>query len=151
MRLQCKVNGNPIDLEIKPNLLLVDLLREHLHLTGTKNPLDFGQTGSCTVFLNGRIVKSSMLLAVQAMNKEIITIEGLKNNNTSERLIANLIKSHAIQCGFCTPAIVVVLTDLLERIAHPTEHQIRECLDSVLCRCTGYQNIVIAAMNSVIP
>ncbi|MCX5943799.1 MAG: 2Fe-2S iron-sulfur cluster-binding protein [Cyanobacteria bacterium] len=128
-------------------MLLVDFIRENLGLTGTKNPLDYGQTGACTILLNGKAVKSSMMLAVQADNCKLITIEGLSNSNQLNALQTSFEKFHAVQCGYCTPAVLLVLTELLSNTANPTEEQIRMQLDSVLCRCTGFQNIVLAAMD----
>ena len=147
MIISCTVNGQIESADVEPNLLLVDFIRENLGLTGTKNPLDYGQTGACTILLNGKAVKSSMMLAVQADNCKLITIEGLSNSNQLNALQTSFEKFHAVQCGYCTPAVLLVLTELLSNTANPTEEQIRMQLDSVLCRCTGFQNIVLAAMD----
>ena len=147
MIISCTVNGKTESADVAPNLLLVDFLRENLGLTGTKNPLDYGQTGACTILLNGKAVKSSMMLAVQADNCELMTVEGLSNSDHLNALQTSFETFHAVQCGYCTPAALLVLTELLNRISCPTEEQIRKQLDSVLCRCTGFQNIVLAAMD----
>ena len=147
MIISCTVNGQIQSADVEPNLLLVDFIRENLGLTGTKNPLDYGQTGACTILLNGKAVKSSMMLAVQADNCKLVTIEGLSDSNQLNALQTSFEKFHAVQCGYCTPAVLLVLTELLSNTASPTEEQIRMQLDSVLCRCTGFQNIVLAAMD----
>jgi aerobic carbon-monoxide dehydrogenase small subunit len=148
MEFRYSVNGVQGVSEIKANLLLVDFLRDTLGLTGTKNPLDYGQTGACTVLLNGQPVKSSMMLAIQANDTNITTIEGLADSETIRILQASFKEYHAVQCGYCTPAVLLVLKDLLDRIPNPTELEVRKQLDSVLCRCTGYQNIVLAALDA---
>ena len=137
MNISCIVNGQKQSADVNPNLLLVDFLRENLGLTGTKNPLDYGQTGACTILLNGKAVKSSMMLAVQADNCELVTVEGLSDSEHLSALQESFKTFHAVQCGYCTPAALLV----------PTEEQIRMQLDSVLCRCTGFQNIVLAALD----
>lgn len=148
MNITCTVNNKAIEADVAPNKLLVDFLREDLGLTGTKNPLDFGQTGACTVLMNGQAIKSSMMLAVQADGKTIITVEGLADGDALNKLQSSFEAFHAVQCGYCTPAALLVLTELLDRVAKPTEQEVREQLDSVLCRCTGFQNIVLAALDA---
>jgi carbon-monoxide dehydrogenase small subunit len=148
VNITCTVNNKSIEAHVEPNKLLVDFLREDLGLTGTKNPLDFGQTGACTVLLDGQAVKSSMMLAVQADGKAIITVEGLSDDQELNNLQSRFEAFHAVQCGYCTPAALLVLTELLDRVAQPTEQEVREQLDSVLCRCTGFQNIVLAALDA---
>ena len=147
MIISCTVNGHKQSADIQPQTLLVDFLRDHLGLTGTKNPLDYGQTGACTILLNGNAVKSSMMLAVQADHCDIVTVEGLGDSDQLDALQASFQAFHAVQCGYCTPAALLVLTELLNRVTNPTEMEIRKQLDSVLCRCTGFQNIVLAAIN----
>ena len=146
MFISVTVNGKLENLEVEPHLLLVDLLREKLGLTGTKNPLDFGQTGACTVLMNGRSVKSSMMLAVQAHGSSITTVEGLSLDGVLSPVQQSFIDNHAIQCGYCTPAALLVITELLASKKTPTEQEIRSRLEGVLCRCTGYQNIIAAAL-----
>ena len=148
MFISCTVNGNKKSAEIQPQTLLVDFLRDDLGLTGTKNPLDFGQTGACTILLNGKAVKSSLMLAVQADNCDILTVEGLSDSDQLDALQTSFETFHAVQCGYCTPAALLVLTELLNRVTSPTETEIRKQLDSVLCRCTGFQNIVLAAIDA---
>lgn len=148
MEFRFIVNGLQGVADVKPNLLLVDFLRDTLLLTGTKNPLDFGQTGACTILLNGQAVKSSMILALQANDCEIITIEGLSDSEFMATMQASFEQFHAVQCGYCTPAVLLVLNDLLTRIPNPSEDQVRKQLDSILCRCTGYHNIVLAALDA---
>jgi carbon-monoxide dehydrogenase small subunit len=148
MEFRYSVNGIQGVADINSNVLLVDFLRDTLHLTGTKNPLDYGQTGACTVLVNGHAVKSSMMLAIQANDCEITTIEGLADCKIISTLQASFKKFHAVQCGYCTPAALLVLKDLLDRIPNPSEEEVRRQLDSILCRCTGYQNIVLAALDA---
>ena len=148
MIISCTVNGHKQSADIQPQTLLVDFLRDYLGLTGTKNPLDYGQTGACTILLNGNAVKSSMMLAVQADHCDIVTVEGLGDSDQLDALQASFQAFHAVQCGYCTPAALLVLTELLNRVTNPTEMEIRKQLDSVLCRCTGFQNIVLAAINA---
>ena len=147
MIISCTVNGTKKSAEVQPQTLLVDFLRDDLGLTGTKNPLDYGQTGACTILLNGKAVKSSMMLAVQADDCDIVTVEGLGDSDHLNALQTSFEAFHAVQCGYCTPAALLVLTELLSRVTSPTEVEIRKQLDSVLCRCTGFQNIVLAAID----
>ena len=148
VKITCTVNNKSIEADVNPNRLLVDFLREDLGLTGTKNPLDYGQTGACTVLLDGQAIKSSMMLAVQIDRKAIVTVEGLADGQKLNELQSSFEAHHAVQCGYCTPAALLVLTELLNRVAKPTEQEVREQLDSVLCRCTGFQNIVLAALDA---
>jgi len=125
-------------------VLLVDFLRETLGLTGTKIGCDTGQCGTCTVWLDGRSVKSCTMLAVQADGAEVTTIEGLSQDGQLHALQEGFWEMHGVQCGFCTPGMVMALTDLLRHNAHPSERAIRDWLEGNLCRCTGYHNIVRA-------
>jgi len=125
-------------------VLLVDFLRETLGLTGTKIGCDTGQCGTCTVLLDGRSVKSCTMLAVQADGAEVTTIEGLSQDGQLHALQEGFWEMHGVQCGFCTPGMVMALTDLLRHNAHPSERAIRDWLEGNLCRCTGYHNIVRA-------
>lgn len=125
-------------------MLLVDFLRETLGLTGTKIGCDTGQCGTCTVWLDGRSVKSCTMLAVQADGAEVTTIEGLSQDGQLHALQEGFWEMHGVQCGFCTPGMVMALTDLLRHNAHPSERAIRDWLEGNLCRCTGYHNIVRA-------
>ncbi len=138
------VNGRDYEREVEPRTLLVHLLRDELGLTGTHVGCDTSNCGACVVLLDGESVKSCTVLAVQADGHEVTTIEGLAQNGTLHPLQQAFHEHHALQCGFCTPGMIISATTILERYANPTEAQIRECLEGNLCRCTGYQNIVAA-------
>ncbi len=145
VKLSLKVNGRAVEAEIDPRTLLVQFLRDHLHLTGTHVGCDTGQCGACTVHLDGRAVKSCNLLALQAQGAEVTTIEGLAaQNGDMHPMQAAFKECHGLQCGFCTPGMVMSATALLKENPHPSEEQIRAGLDGNFCRCTGYHNIVKA-------
>lgn len=144
MFVSVKVNGQLHQSEIKEQQLLVDFLREDAELTGTKSGCDSGQCGVCTILLNGVSVKSCMVLAAQANGKEVTTIEGLSTPDQLHPLQVAFKENHALQCGFCTPGMILLLVDRLKVNPHPTEAEIRQWLEGVLCRCTGYHNIVLA-------
>jgi carbon-monoxide dehydrogenase small subunit len=137
------VNGKPVSVAVDPRTLLVQLIRENLGLTGTHVGCDTAQCGACTIHMNGRAIKSCSILAVQADGAEITTIEGLSANGLHPMQEA-FRDCHALQCGFCTPGMVMSAVQLLQDNPHPTDAQIREGLDGNICRCTGYQNIVRA-------
>jgi len=140
-----KVNGKTVTREIAPDRLLVQFLREDLALTGTHVGCDTGQCGACTVHVNGRAVKSCNVLAVQLNGAEITTIEGLAAaNGELHPMQAAFKECHGLQCGFCTPGMVMSAVDLVQHHACSSETQIREGLEGNFCRCTGYQNIVRA-------
>jgi len=145
MRIALEVNGRPIDTEVSPNLLLVELLRDHLRLTGTHNGCDTSQCGACTVHLNGSSVKSCAMLAVEADGGCVLTIEGLAQGDQLHPMQQAFHEHHGLQCGFCTPGMVMSAVDLAQRQVNPSEAEIREWLEGNICRCTGYQNIVKAA------
>ena len=145
MLIQFKVNGKAVSVEAPPNTLLVQALRENLKLTGTHVGCDTAQCGACTVFINGRAVKSCNTLAAQHPGAEITTIEGLAAaDGTLHPMQAAFKECHGLQCGFCTPGMVMSAVDLCKRTPNASETQIREQLEGNLCRCTGYQNIVKA-------
>ena len=145
MQVQFKVNGKPSTLDLAPNTLLVQVLREHLHLTGTHVGCDTAQCGACTVIVNGHAVKSCNMLAAQASGAEITTIEGLAQpDGTMHPMQAAFKECHGLQCGFCTPGMVMSAIDLCKQHPKATETEIRELLEGNICRCTGYQNIVKA-------
>jgi carbon-monoxide dehydrogenase small subunit len=145
VKLSLKVIGKQVDAEIDPRTLLAQFLRENLHLTGTHVGCDTGQCGACTVHLDGRAVKSCNLLAIQAQGAEVVTIEGLAApNGDMHPMQAAFKECHGLQCGFCTPGMVMSATALLKDNPKPTEEQIRGGLDGNMCRCTGYHNIVKA-------
>ena len=136
------VNGKAVSASVDPRTLLVQLLRENLQLTGTHVGCDTAQCGACTVHLNGRAVKSCSMLAVQANGAAITTIEGLAQNGTMHPMQAAFRECHGLQCGFCTPGMVMSAVQLLADNPKASEAEIREGLDGNICRCTGYQNIV---------
>ncbi len=139
------VNGEPHEIMIEPNALLINVLRDELGLTGTKYSCGTGQCGSCTVLLNGEPVLSCLTLAVAADGADIVTIEGLdKSDGTLDPIQEAFLDHAAIQCGFCTPAMVLMGGDLLNKNLSPSEAEIREHIKGTLCRCTGYTSIVRA-------
>jgi carbon-monoxide dehydrogenase small subunit len=138
------VNGRARSASVEPRLLLVHLLREHLRLTGTHVGCDTTQCGACTVLLDGRSVKSCTVFAVQADGCEVTTIEGLAKEGALHPLQQGFWEEHGLQCGFCTPGMIMAAVTLLSDTPQPTESQIRNGLSGNLCRCTGYQHIVNA-------
>ena len=138
------VNGVPRTAEAEPRTLLVHLLREHLNLTGTHIGCDTSNCGACTVWLDGEAVKSCTLLAVQADGREVTTIEGISENGDLHPMQRAFHEHHALQCGYCTPGMVMTAIKLLEANPAPTDEEIRHGLEGNLCRCTGYENIVAA-------
>lgn len=138
------VNGKPVSARIDRRTLLVQFIREHLQLTGTHMGCDTAQCGACTIHLNGRAIKSCSILAVQAEGATITTIEGLAAGDELHPMQQAFHECHALQCGFCTPGMVMSAIQLLEDNPNPTEAQIRAGLEGNLCRCTGYHNIVRA-------
>ena len=145
MLVQLKVNGKASSVDVAPNTLLVTALRENLRLTGTHVGCDTAQCGACTVLVNGRAIKSCNTLAVQHPGAEITTIEGLAAaDGTLHPMQAAFKECHGLQCGFCTPGMVMSAIDLCTHHPKASETEIRELLDGNMCRCTGYQNIVKA-------
>jgi carbon-monoxide dehydrogenase small subunit len=142
------VNGQLQTHEVEPRLLLAHFLRERLGLTGTNLGCDTSQCGSCTVLMDGQAVKSCTVLAVQADGSSVTTIEGLATNGTLHPVQQAFWEKHGLQCGFCTPGMILAATDLLQRNPHPSEEEIRRGLDGNLCRCTGYHNIVAAVKHA---
>ena len=136
------VNGKAVTTSVDPRTLLVQLIREHLHLTGTHVGCDTAQCGACTVHLNGRAVKACSMLAVQAQGASITTIEGLAPEGELHPMQAAFRECHGLQCGFCTPGMVMSSVALLADKPDATEREIREGLEGNICRCTGYHNIV---------
>ena len=139
--VQFSVNGNSVEIEVEDRTLLVDALRDTLHLTGTHVGCDTSQCGCCTVRLNGDAVKSCTMLTVQAQGAEITTIEGIADGDQLHPVQTAFSECHGLQCGYCTPGMVIATIDLLKRHPHPTDEQIRDGLSGNLCRCTGYLNI----------
>jgi len=142
--LNIKVNGKKISREVSDNTLLSDFLRDGLSLTGTHVGCDTSQCGACTVHLNGNSVKSCTTLAVDCDDAEITTIEGLASNGKMHPVQESFRRNHGLQCGFCTPGMVMSVVDLLQKNKNPSEKEIRDWLVGNICRCTGYQNIVAA-------
>jgi aerobic carbon-monoxide dehydrogenase small subunit len=138
------VNGAPRAVEIEPRTLLVHVLREHLNLTGTHVGCDTTSCGACTVWLDGAAVKSCTVLGVQADGCEVTTIEGISENGELHPMQQAFHEQHGLQCGYCTPGMVMTAIKLLEQNPSPTDEEIRQGLEGNLCRCTGYQNIVAA-------
>ncbi len=138
------VNGRAVTASVDPRTLLVQLIRENLLLTGTHVGCDTAQCGACTVHMDGRPVKACAILAVQAQGAQITTIEGLAKDGELHPMQAAFRECHGLQCGFCTPGMVMSAVKLLEANPKATEQQIREGLEGNLCRCTGYHNIVRA-------
>jgi aerobic carbon-monoxide dehydrogenase small subunit len=136
------VNGTPRHLELEPRTLLVHALRDQCELTGTKIGCDTSQCGACTVLVDGRAVKSCTVLAVQVDGKSIQTIEGLAEDGELHPVQQAFRTHHGLQCGYCTPGMILTSIDLLERNPSPDEHEIRRALSGNLCRCTGYHSIV---------
>jgi carbon-monoxide dehydrogenase small subunit len=141
-RITLNVNGSLEQVTVPSNLTLLQLLREKLALTGTKNGCNAGECGACTVILNGAAVNSCMVLAVECDGAEVLTVEGLAQAGALNPLQQALIDEGGVQCGFCTPGILMSAYALLKRNPHPTEAEIREALVGNLCRCTGYLSIV---------
>jgi carbon-monoxide dehydrogenase small subunit len=148
MKVSITVNGVAHTHEVAPRVLLVHHLRETLGLTGTNVGCDTSQCGACTVLLDGQAVKSCTVLAVQADGSSVTTVEGLAHNGNLHPMQTAFWEKHGLQCGFCTPGMIMTAVDLLQRNPHPTDAEIRFGLEGNLCRCTGYQNIVKAIQDA---
>jgi len=142
------VNGEASEADIEPRLLLVHFLRENLNLTGTHIGCDTTSCGACAVMLNGKAVKSCTVFAVQANGGEVMTVEGLARNGTLHPIQQAFTDQHGLQCGFCTPGMMISSVALLEQNPNPTEEEIRWGISGNLCRCTGYVNIVKAVQQA---
>jgi carbon-monoxide dehydrogenase small subunit len=140
------VNGKAISATLDPRTLLVQLLREHLRLTGTHVGCDTGQCGACTVHVNGRAVKSCVVLAAQAQGADVVSIEGISAGAELHPMQAAFRDHHGLQCGFCTPGIVMNAIELVKKHPNPSEETVRAGLEGNFCRCTGYHNIVKAVL-----
>ena len=148
VNISIKINGKEISKEIEDNVLLSDFLRNNLLLTGTHIGCDTSQCGACVVHLNGNSVKSCTTLVADCDGSEIITIEGLSKNGKMHVMQESFKKHHGLQCGFCTPGMVMSAIDLLQKNKNPNEQEIRDWLEGNICRCTGYQNIVAAVKDA---
>jgi carbon-monoxide dehydrogenase small subunit len=140
------VNGDARTVLVKGNAILTNVLRDDLDLTGTKKGCELGDCGSCTVLLDGKPIDSCMMLAVEADGREITTIEGVVTNGKLDAIQESMINHAAVQCGYCTPGMVLSAKALLTRNPHPTETEVREAIAGNLCRCTGYVHIVEAVL-----
>jgi carbon-monoxide dehydrogenase small subunit len=148
VRVSVTVNGQQRTADVEPRLLLVHFLRDTLGLTGTHVGCDTSNCGACTVHVDGEAVKSCTLLAVQADGSEVTTIEGIGQEGSLHPLQEAFWANHGLQCGYCTPGMIMAAADLLARTPEPSEHDVREALAGNLCRCTGYQNIVKAVLGA---
>jgi len=146
MEITVTVNGSPQTADVEPRTLLVHFIRETLRLTGTHVGCDTTSCGACTVLLDGSPIKSCTMLAVQANGRSVTTVEGLATNGALHPLQEGFKEKHGLQCGFCTPGMMLVSAALLERNPAPTEADVRWAISGNMCRCTGYQNIVKAVL-----
>ena len=143
-KISVKINGNKITKEVPDNVMLSDFLRDKLALTGTHVGCDTSQCGACVIHLDGNSVKSCTILVADCDGSEITTIEGLASNGKMHPMQEAFKKHHGLQCGFCTPGMVMSAVDLLQKNKNPSEQEIRDWLEGNICRCTGYQGIVAA-------
>ncbi len=146
--INLKINGEFYQLNVKPNILLLDLLREKIGLTGTKSGCGTGECGACTVLLEGRPVNSCLMLAVEANEKNVLTIEGLASDGQLHPLQEAFIEEGAVQCGFCTPGMILSVKALLDVNSNPKEEEIKKAIAGNLCRCTGYTKIIKAIISA---
>jgi len=147
-KIRFTINREVKEIEVEPNKTLLKMLREDLDLIGAKEGCGAGECGACTVLVNNKPVNSCLMLAVEADGKEILTIEGLSDGTSLDPVQESFLKHNAIQCGYCTPGMVMSAKALLNRNPHPTEEDVKEALAGNLCRCTGYQRIVDAVLDS---
>ena len=148
MQVKLSINGEAHEVDVEPRLLLVHLLREVLRLTGTHIGCDTSHCGACTILMDGRPVKSCTIFAVQAQGKQLMTVEGLEQNGTLHPLQAGFMAEHGLQCGYCTPGMLMTSYAFLQKNPQPSEDDIRWAISGNLCRCTGYVNIVKAVQHA---
>lgn len=146
--IELKVNGDTYDVLVAPNQTLLEVLREKLGLMGTKRGCDLGACGACTVLLDGEAYLSCVMLALDAVGKEIVTIEGLSGNGDLHPLQASFVELGGLQCGFCTPGIIMTAKSVLDEDPRPTEQSLKKKMAGNLCRCTGYKKVVEAVMDA---
>jgi carbon-monoxide dehydrogenase small subunit len=144
LHVALEVNGERREVDVEPRRLLVQVLREDLGLTGTHVGCDTSQCGACTVHVDGRAIKSCTMLAAQAEGRAVTTIEGLGTTADLHPIQAAFWEKHGLQCGFCTPGMIMAAADLLKQDTDPTDEEIRHAIEGNICRCTGYHNIVVA-------
>ena len=148
MQVTVNINGESVSHDVEPRTLLVHYIRDHAGMTGTNIGCDSSSCGACTVHLDGEAVKSCTILAVQVDGQDVTTIEGLADGDTLHPMQQAFHENHALQCGYCTPGMVMAAVSLLDECPDPTEEQVREGLEGNLCRCTGYHNIVQAVLEA---
>jgi aerobic carbon-monoxide dehydrogenase small subunit len=148
MKVQLSVNGEKHETDVEPRLLLVHLLREVLRLTGTHIGCDTSHCGACTILMDGRPVKSCTVFAVQANGKQLMTVEGLEQDGKLHPLQASFMSEHGLQCGYCTPGMLMTGYAFLQKNPKPSEDEVRMAISGNLCRCTGYVNIVKAVQHA---
>jgi aerobic carbon-monoxide dehydrogenase small subunit len=148
VRISLTVNGDPLQTDVWPGESLLYVLRERLGLPGSKNACEQGECGSCSVLLDGTLACACLVLAAQADGHELVTVEGLAGDDGLHRVQQAFVEAGAVQCGFCTPGLVVAAADLLERVPSPGDDEIREALSGNLCRCTGYGRILEAVRSA---
>jgi len=151
VRVQLEINGERRETEVWPGQSLLFTLRERLGLPGSKNACEQGECGSCSALLDGELVCACLVLAAQADGRAVVTVEGLRRDGELNPVQAAFAETGAVQCGFCTPGLVVAATDLLRRTPEPSDDEIREALSGNLCRCTGYQKIFEAVRMAAAP
>jgi aerobic carbon-monoxide dehydrogenase small subunit len=148
LSIKFKLNGKDVKIKTEPNRRLLDLLREDLELTGTKEGCGIGECGACTILLNGKAVNACLILAPQVNGAEIDTVEGLEKDGVTNNLQENFLKYGAVQCGYCTPGMLMSAFALLNKNHHPSEDEVKDAIAGNLCRCTGYKQIIEAVLKT---
>ncbi|PKB76619.1 MAG: hypothetical protein BZY85_03340 [SAR202 cluster bacterium MP-SAtl-SRR3965592-G1] len=148
MPIELTVNGREVSLEIPPQMMLLDLLRDRLSLKGVKRSCDLQVCGACTILVDGHAVSSCTYLAYEARGADVLTIEGLADGNTLHPMQQAFIDNGALQCGFCTPGMILAAKSLLDETPHPSEEKVKEYMEGNICRCTGYRKILEAILDA---